>query len=231
MSVQLEGQLALVPLRELIEMIAYSSVKGVLQIRSADTTAQLFFRDGLPCHANAGGLNGIDAVGWMFELEDGAFHFFAGSQPEEETLWYEAPDLIKRGEELAKQWLPLREHIPSSTWVPALVSQSSPQIQIEQDLWQVLAAVDGRRSAIAIGETLRLDAFDVCAALAKLRQQNLITIAPAPQSQPPGAADAAADPNQKRGFFERLIERTLEEDARNPGSRYAPPEQRYVESD
>jgi Domain of unknown function (DUF4388) len=227
--VQLEGNLAQLSLRELIEMITYSSVKGMLEVHDSDLTAQLYFSDGQPCHAIAGDLRGIDAVGRMFEMHDASFRFYAGSQAEDETLWYESSDLIRRGEDLARGWARIRPLIPSHLLVPSLTeSGTAPRVQLDTDLWPVLAAVDGQRSILAISEQLGSELYSVCSALAALKQQGLVTIDP-PSVQPMPPSTPA--PQQKQGFFERLIERTLEEDAQNPGSRYAPPEQRYVETE
>ena len=48
---QLDGNLNKFPLRELIEMVVYSSVTGVLELRAGTDIGQIFFRDGQPYHA------------------------------------------------------------------------------------------------------------------------------------------------------------------------------------
>lgn len=226
---QLEGNLNQLSLRELIEMITYASVKGMLEVREPGLVAQLYFSDGQPCHAAAGDLRGIDAVGRMFEIQEGQFHFYAGSEAETQTLWYESNDLVQRAEDLARGWSRIRAMIPSQEWIPALTeSGNAPRIQLDPHVWPVLAAVDGTHDIVVISEQLRLSIYEVCSALADLKQRNLITFSP-----PVAAPDPLAGPHApaKLGFFERLIEKTLEEDAQTPGSRYAPPEQRYVETE
>ena len=59
---QLDGNLDKFPLRELIEMVVYSSVTGVLELRAGGDIGRLFFRDGQPYHASAGERVGIGAV-------------------------------------------------------------------------------------------------------------------------------------------------------------------------
>lgn len=229
--VQLEGRLALFPFRELIEMVLYSSVKGMLAVHSGELTAQIYFRDGQPTHACAAELRGIAAVARVFELSDGDFHFYAGSEPDDQTIWLDPHDLIERSEQMARQWAPLRPHIPALTWIPVLISgANTASIQIGEGIWPVLAAVDGQRTIMLIADELRLDHYDVCGALVVLKHKGLITIG-APTVPQPQTGVPAAPAASKRGFFERLIERTLEEEAQNPGSRYAPPEKRYVESE
>lgn len=227
---QLEGSLSQYPLRELIEMIIYSSVKGMLEVRHEQFSAQLYFRDGQPCHAIAGEIEGIPAVGRMFELPDGTFRFFAGSTPAQETIWHDPVDLMQQAEDLARRWRPIRAHIPALTWVPALTNNATARVQLDASVWPILAAVDGQRDIQSICEQLRNEPYDVCSTLVLLKEQQLVTIVP-PEALTRRLTDSPAGATQKRGFFERLIHETLEEDAQNPGSRYAPPDRRYVESD
>ncbi len=82
---QLDGTLDTFPLRELIEMIVYSSVTGVLELRLGQGVGQLFFYDGRPYHAVAGDETGLEAVPRLFEMPGAAFHFVAGHTVTDET--------------------------------------------------------------------------------------------------------------------------------------------------
>jgi hypothetical protein len=233
-SVQIEGHLATFPFRELIEMVAYSSVLGMLEVTSPELVARLYFRDGQPTHASAGELRGIAAVGRVFELQDGEFHFFAGVSPTEETIWLDTFEVISRGEQMAREWKPLRAHVTSLMQVPVLKSGVDvANVQIADDIWPLLTHVDGQRTIMQIAEERGLEPYDLCVRLITLKQRGMIDFLTgnmvAPEAPHTLSAPSATAP--KRGFFERLIERTLEEEARNPNSRYAPPEKRYVESD
>ena len=200
---QLEGSLDQFHLRELIEMIVYSSVTGVLEVRLGDEVGQLFFHDGLPYHAEAGERAGFDAVCAMFQEHDAPFRFVAGVACEAKTLWLDPWDLIERAEHEAEVWLRLRPRIPSLSWVPALCSTAgTEQVHIGEGVWPVLSAVDGQRNVAAIAQELGLAPIDVCVALVSLLDQGLITIKPprpAPLQPRPVAPPAAT------GFFERLI--------------------------
>ena len=74
---QLDGTLDKFPLRELIEMIVYSSVTGVLETHAGHDVGRIFFRDGRPYHAVAGEWRGVDAIGAMFEERSAPFRFVA----------------------------------------------------------------------------------------------------------------------------------------------------------
>src|SRR5215210_7103856 len=85
--VQLDGNLDKFPLRELIEMVVYSSVTGVLELRTGTDIGRIFFRDGQPYHASAGELVGLEAVAALFEERDSPFRFVADQITNAGTLW------------------------------------------------------------------------------------------------------------------------------------------------
>jgi len=177
--VQLEGTLDKFPLRELIEMVTYSSVTGVLEVRVGSEVAQIFFRDGRPYHAVANQLTGIDATAAMFEERDAPFRFVADEESVESTLWQDSWEIIERSEEQAGKWLSVRERIPSMECVPALCDAPAiGQVQISEMVWPVLAAIDGQRTVRQIAEHLNLVLLDCCLALLILLDRDLIAIRP-----------------------------------------------------
>ena len=221
---QLEGTLDKFPLRELIEMVTYSSVTGVLEVRVGAEVGQLFFRDGRPYHAQAGQLNGIDATASMFEERDALFRFVADEESAESTLWQDSWEIIERSEELAAQWRSVRLLIPSMDAVPVLHdSPALGQVQISEAAWPVLAAIDGQRTVQRISEYLNLVLLDCCLALVFLVERNLIVIQPprqqakktklkrlalpstgaTPEAEPAAASSPAPAPTS--GFLERLL--------------------------
>jgi uncharacterized protein DUF4388 len=218
--VQLDGNLNKFPLRELIEMVVYSSVTGVLELRAGADIGQIFFRDGQPYHAAAGQRAGMDAIAAMFEERDSPFRFVADREAEASTLWLDPWELIERGEAQARQWARIRAFIPNLECIPSLRgTPAANQIHISETVWPVLSAVDGRRSVVEIAAYLNLVLLDACVALADLVEQGLIEIrrslaAPAgtlfapptvagPQKAPPQPSEA--DPRSTAGFLERLL--------------------------
>ena len=99
---QLEGTLDTFPLRELIEMVVYSSVTGVLNVEIGSGIGRLYFRDGQPYHALAGDQSGINAVCAMFEQTHSRFSFAAGDVSDNRCGWIVG--MIEHGEELARLW-------------------------------------------------------------------------------------------------------------------------------
>ena len=207
---QLNGTFDQFPPRELIEMIIYSSVTGVLEVRLDEEICQLFFYDGRPYHAAAGAETGLGAVCRLFELRGAMFRFIAGHTVAAETLWLDPLEIIERAEQQAVQWQHVRPHIPSVAWVPALRSNAGAEhIHINESTWPVLAAVDGQRSVAAIAENLGITPLDVCIALVSLLEQKLIAVKPPrPGLLAPRAVLSPASPEapqQTNGFFDRVL--------------------------
>jgi hypothetical protein len=229
--VQLDGNLNKFPLRELIEMVVYSSVTGVLELRTGADIGQVFFRDGQPYHAAAGERTGMDAITAMFEERDSPFRFVADREAEAATLWIDPWELIERGETQARQWARIRTFIPNLECIPALRgAPAANQIHISETVWPVLSAVDGQRNVAEIAEYLNLVLLDACVALADLIEQGLIEVrrslaAPAGTLFAPFTAARApkalpqpseADPRSTAGFLERLLADAQAEEQRRP---------------
>jgi hypothetical protein len=208
--VQLDGTLSKFPLRELIEMIVYSSVAGVLELRIGDEVGQLFFNDGRPYHAAVGDSTGFDAICRMFEVRDAVFRFVAGPVASEETLWFDPWEMIERAHRQAELWQSVRPRIPNLAWVPALrTAAGADHIHINETTWPVLAAVDGRRSVAEIAADLGFAPIDVCVALVNLLDQGLITMMPARLAPlGPRSLPSQSDTESSRstpGFLDRML--------------------------
>jgi len=211
--VELQGTIGEFSLRELIEMIVYSSVTGVLEVGDEEV-GRIYFRDGLPYDARAGDMAGLDAAALVFEASDVPFQFVAGVTSPHETIWMDPWELIERCEERARLWSHVRPHIPSLEWIPTLRPNTvDDQVHISEEIWPVLSSVDGQRSVAEISERLGMAPVDVCNALVSLLSQKLIVVLPPPLSPPEPAAEAQETPAEG-GFFERLIAKTLEEERR-----------------
>jgi hypothetical protein len=213
--VELEGDLSAFSLRELIEMIVYSSVTGALELHIGASQAQIFFRDGLPYHAYFDEVEGVDALTAMFEARSGSFFFRAGPVSAGESLWGDPWELIDRAEAMAKSWARVRPVIPSLDLIPILSHPpDGAAIQISEQSWSVLSAIDGRRAIPALAAATGRSMLDICEGLAPLVARRLVTLA-SPESLPSAGdqAEAADGKQEAGGFFERLITRALEEEA------------------
>lgn len=224
---QLEGTLDKFPLRELIEIVVYSSVTGVLELRAGNDVAQMYFRDGRPYHATAADQVGVEAIATMFEEHEAPFRFVADRETAEATLWLDPWELIERGEEQSRRWLRVRARVGSVECIPILrIAPSAGQVQISEAVWPVLAAIDGQRTIREIAEHLNWVLLDICEALLTLLEPDLIELQP-PGSLPqppraPLAPDAAARPAESTtapaapGFLERLLAEAQAKEQQRP---------------
>jgi uncharacterized protein DUF4388 len=207
--VQLDGTLEKFPLRELIEMVIYSSVIGVLELRIGNNVGQIFFRDGQPYHAVIGDRVGMEAVYVMFEEVDAPFRFVSDIESPSSTLWLDPWEMIERGAEQARLWSGVRQRIASVDHVPALVGNTTRGVHIDETVWPVLAAVDSERSIREIADYLNWMPLDTCIALAKLLDQEIITLLhPRPrrlEPRPLPPAPPTTDRAPSSGFLERLL--------------------------
>lgn len=223
---QLEGNLDTFPLRELIEMIMYSSVTGVLEVDANAKIGQIFFSDGRPYHAAVGSRLGVEAIGVLFEQQNALFRFVADQVSPESTLWMDAWDALDQAAELAAKWLEVRRHIPTLDYVPQLSgAQVQGQVHINETVWPVLSAVDSHRTVHDIAIYLNLVPLDACLALTTLIEQGLVLIQPPHQSHAP-LADPAPPPRAPslgapaepagNGFLERLLAEAQAKEQQRP---------------
>ncbi len=215
---QLEGTLDTFPLRELIEMVVYSSVTGALQVQVNGGIGRLYFRDGRPYHAVAGEHTAINAVGAMFEQKNARFRFAAGDVSADTTLWMDPLEMIEHAEELARLWQNVRQNIPDVNHIPFLIGTvAQNQVHIDETIWPVLSVIDGQRTVQEISAQLNLVLLDTCLALVTLIEQGLVVLKHSPVAKPPAIAlpetlhkdpepaQPPAPAANSSGFLERLL--------------------------
>lgn len=218
---QLEGNLARVPLRELLELCAASLVTGMLEVDTPAGRTHLFFVEGACVHASAPGATGFEAIWPLFELSEADFRFVAGVQVPERSVVEPLAEVITRAAELAQRWARLRPHIPHLDLVPTFaVPAGGEQVRIYEEDWPVLSCVDGTRTIAEIARRAVLDPCEVCEALLRLRARGLIHFterrAPALSSAEEMVEQAAAtcsedapprlrERDARAGFFARLL--------------------------
>jgi len=216
--VQLEGTLDTFPLRELIEMVVYSSVTGALQVQVNGGIGRLYFRDGRPYHAVAGEHTAINAVGAMFEQKNARFRFAAGDVSADTTLWMDPLEMIEHAEELARLWQKVRQVIPDVGFIPILLGDvAQSQVHINEVIWPVLSVIDGQRTVQEISTQLNLVLLDTCLALVTLIEQGLVVMKRSSVAKPPAISlpeagqkiseptRAPAPTTNSSGFLERLL--------------------------
>jgi hypothetical protein len=200
--VKLEGTLATFPLRELIDMICYSSVTGALNIYADVGSGHLFFRDGHLYHGDYCGAIGIDSLAGMMELDEAKFSFVSDAVSEQETLWGDIGYHLQTAERLATRWRQVRLYIQSLALVPRrLVTIEAALRRVGPSFHEVLQAIDGQRSLSAIAGELSWSTIDTAEAIAQMSQDGLVELLSSPQ---PDCGSGSGEPQRAGGLFERL---------------------------
>lgn len=178
---KLEGSLTVFPLRELIEMVMYSSVTGVLEVHTNNGPGRLFFDDGRPYHAVFSTQNGVEATRQLFLDPQAGFLFVADVIADDETLWVDPLELLDGCETNAQRVLATRHAIPNTQWVPTTVQSRTTQVSLAEDEWRLLSVIDGQRSVDDIAVELFCDLADVCESLLHMIERGLVQLLPPEQ--------------------------------------------------
>ena len=72
-----KGDLAEIPPFALFQVLEMGAKSGILEIRSSDASGRIWFRQGLPVHAETEKDQGFDAAAALVNAEAGTFHFGA----------------------------------------------------------------------------------------------------------------------------------------------------------
>ncbi|MGQ9925723.1 MAG: DUF4388 domain-containing protein [Chloroflexaceae bacterium] len=204
---KLEGSLVTFPLRELIDMVMFSSVTGVLNIYGSGKVGHIFFREGRLYHAEHGLARGMDALTELLAIDDARFSFVTDTVSEEESLRDASDNYLQHAERAAARWRQIRAYVPDLERVPRLlVAPAWINRHVNPAHYPLLAVVDGRVSLRDIAARLGWAAIDVAEIAAQLSLDGVIELITAPAEPPPPATPAApAAPARRTGLFDRLL--------------------------
>lgn len=206
---KLEGTLALFPLGELIEMVVYSSVTGVLNIYGGSgIPGSLYFRDGVLYHVERDAAEGITALAELFELSQANFAFVSDVTSERESLWGALSQHLQTAERLAARWRQLRAYVPNLELIPLLLITSEAALRrIGPAHHAVLKAIDGQSNLGQIAVGLGWAEIDVAEAIVQMSVDGLIELRSPRPSVAIDLAESVA-PRAGGGLFDRMRART-----------------------
>ncbi len=202
---KLEGTLQTFPLRELIEMVVYSSVTGVLNIFGEGTPGHLYFRDGVLYHIEHNSTKGFDAMVGLFELRGATFAFVSDLSVEEESLRGELTHHLQNAERIAVRWRQVRAYVPTLDLVPLLiVARETALSRVGVSHHEVLAAIDGQTSLRQIAASMGWAEIDTAEAIVQMTVDGMIEL----RSQPTApATEAELSAHNGSGIFKRALAR------------------------
>lgn len=206
---KLEGTTDLFGVRELIEMVTYSTVTGALNIYSDSTSGSIYFRDGRMVHISSGSMAGLDALTELFIQKGAYFTFVSDTRCEEETVWGDAHFIINSAEQMAARWHTIRLLVPSVDLVPQLAKPSShAQSHLLSAQVILIQAIDGRFDLRELSKQLNWSLIDVCEVVSELVQVGVLQLGSKGSGNGPGPDPSSiAPPRARPGLFERIAGR------------------------
>lgn len=221
---KLEGAISTFPLRELIDMIVYSSVTGVLNIYAADLTGHLYFRDGHLYHVDAGAADeGIDALAVLLERPQANFAFVSDPTIDRETLWGDHEQHLRIAERLAARWGQIRLQVPHLQLIPVLLV---PLDQVQRTVYPahlpLLELIDSRHTLLELARQVNWAPIEVAEAVAQCIEQRQVELRSVEYAER-GRADAHAEEKPSSGLFDRMRRQTGPVRRVEPEAPLAPP--------
>jgi hypothetical protein len=237
-AVKLEGQLSTFPLRELIEMVMYSSVTGMLEVYTNNGPGRLFFQDGRPHHAAINDKVGVAATHELFFDPQARFLFVSGIENNEETVWMDPIELLDSCEAMAQRVGQIKATVPSFEWVPTIIQTATKPVNVAEDDWALLTLIDGVRSVDDIATELFAHVVDIAESLQRMASRGQIALRPPHGARPVGqpllaslgVGSAAPSSEQPRnGLLDRFLGSSPSDEPLPLGELPLPPA--YVEED
>jgi hypothetical protein len=213
----LQGTLETLSLPELLGLLAQSRKTGALWLDAANSSAVVYIADGRCCAAESSdaGEPLADAPALMarvvdvcFAIEradDGSFRFGPEQPP---WACAETVDLEVAIDELARlveEWREIQAVIPSLECRIRLADELGvEELSVDRECWQLVVALDGRRSVRDLVRKTNRPVLDVCHAILALVDAGAVSVGPAP------AAPVAARTNRTRP---RVVDGAVEPEA------------------
>jgi len=195
----LTGSLAQLPLIDLLKMLAAGSQSGRLELSSGLDLGDIYLHRGQVVHAEAAGDWGEPAFARLVTWPNGQFRFIPGEEAPERSISRPLDQLLAEAARVASEREAIRRVVPSMDIVPRLARRApAPTITIEASDWEVIALLDGSRTAAGLAAALGVDDFEAMRRIYRLKLAGLVEFEKAQQLAP--AARALAGPQ----FFQAL---------------------------
>lgn len=193
----LSGNLAHLPLLEILRLLSSQGQTGRLSLSNGAIKGEIFLRKGNVVHAASGEHISEEAVYSLMGWLQGDFRFIPEVAAPEESLTTPMERLLLEGASRVQEWGEIKGVIPSCDVVFKLApAGASGAVNLEAEEWRVLARVDGARTVAQIAQDLGEDEFRVAKVLYRLVSGGLLEAAEKPE--------APLRPTVNGSFFRRL---------------------------
>jgi len=180
----LRGNLAQLPLLDIIKMLSAGKRSGRLELSQGSKQGEIYLQDGNLVHAVTGTQMGEAGVYTLLGWLEGDFSFIPNQPAPEESISLTTEQMLLEASRKAEQWEDIKEVIPTTDIIFNISpSGSTNTVSLKPIEWQVLAQVNGQRSVADIAEILELDEFDVAKIIYSLVTAGLLYQVEDPQSR------------------------------------------------
>jgi hypothetical protein len=199
----LRGTLAQLPLLDILNLLGNGKKSGCLSLRNGNNLGEIYFQEGEIVHAAVGVERGEEAFFSLATWGEGDFSFEPETESPEQTMTSPLEEILASAMQEVSEWKEIRQVIPDDS----LVFRFSPtgesdEVSLRSKEWQVLAQIDGARSALEIAELVGLEKKGALQILARLVKDGLVQV-----------TEGAAKPSDSMvdsDFFDRLSEEFTE---------------------
>lgn len=173
----LSGDLAQMPLLEMLRMLNAAGQTGRLDLADRAERGVIFLRGGEVVHAEEGPGRGEAAFFALAAWTAGLFRFESQVAAPAETVSRATGELLAEAAQRAVEQRAVRETIPSTDRVLRLDPRlPAAEVTLTPSEWEVIAAIGGGRPAAALPPLLGRDEFSVLRAVSQLVKAGLVQV-------------------------------------------------------
>ena len=207
---------------DLLQAMELGRRNGAVHVKSGGDEGTLWFRDGAPVDANAGALQGADAVYRMLTWERGSFEIDFRTPRRPEAMTEDVNTLVTEGMRQASEWSAVAEQLPplESVFGVNYDELSERLADLPDEVNALIRLFDGRRTARdAITESGLAD-LKALEALSQLYFEGIVAIKdvqsePAEPSAPVPHYETSLPPSVQPSVADALL-RSVEELSARP---------------
>lgn len=194
MSEGLSGNLAQLPLVDLLKMLVAGGQSGHLELVSGLDKGDIYMAKGELVHAECNLQSGEAAFAQLASWQKGQFHFDSQlNQAPTRTIQKTLDQLLADSARAASEREAVRRVVPNMDVVPRLARKApAERFTIEAADWEFLANIDGSGTAGDLCQRLRMEESDVARNLYRLKLHGLVEMAVVQQAAPAPRALAGA---------------------------------------
>jgi hypothetical protein len=172
-----QGSLKELPLPDIIQLVSVSGKTGQFDLVNESENGQIYLREGQIVHAEAGELEGEEAVYELAIWPQGDFVFTPGRESRVTSIQKSNTNLLMEAARRIDEWQVLSKRISSTRLVPVFTDQTvSTSVSFTPQEWSIISRVDERRTIEEIAVALGMSPFETCKHLYGLVTSGLVDL-------------------------------------------------------